>query len=529
MDRMTDSEMDQQRQGYFHSDPCIVLRGSASSSQPNIRTMMAASGNTTNVDSYYVQDAYDNSRVYGLAQYNGIQPQHNLDMGAAAAANLYYGMNPSSSTGVFPLPLNHRASDQLPGSSTFAVSGGSSDNFGRSSGFMDDARGPYKRKIAEGIRGNHQYFNASASSSVAPTNARHTDGVAMNPMMDTASFSLHTPSLMEVGPHGSAWNRSGDSIMVHDHNHLIRGNYLGQHFPPAAPPWFDQQLNGNSNDGHATAWNQPLPMPYMQAPNVNGSSLETASMGLQRYHDAVSNRNGLRFPHPPPANHQHHNYHHPALPPMQGVRGHNINFHPPVTTASFRVPTNPSRGAMIPTQTGFEMVPRQVGPAPSAGLRVYQPHRAIMPETTLAHRNLPPMGFLQVDDVALIDEVGNLVDHHRDMRLDIEDMSYEDLLALGERIGKVSTGLSEETITAQLKTKSYLTPATTINLEEPASAEQESDSCIICQDEYKDQEKIGILRCEHEYHADCLMKWLLVKNVCPICKSEALAPGRKDV
>ncbi|KAE9585169.1 putative transcription factor C2H2 family [Lupinus albus] len=516
MDQMTDSEMDQQNQGYFHSEPCIVLRGSTSSSHPNIQTMVSASGNTTNVASYYLQDAYDNSRGYGFAQYNGIQPQHNLDMGGALAANIYYsGMNPSSSTGVFtPLALNHQVSDQVPGSSTYAVSGSSSDNFGRSSAFMDDARAPYKRKVAEGIRGNHHYFNAPASSSVAPPNARHADGVAM---MDNASFSSHMPSLVEVGPHGSAWNRSSEPIMVHDHNHLIRGNYLGQHFLPAPPPWFEQQLN---NDGHATAWSQPLSMPYMQAPNVNGSSLENASMGLQRYHDTSSNRNGLRFPHPPPANHPPHNYHHPALP-MQGVRGHNIHFHPPVTPASFRVPTNPSRSAMIPAQTGFEMVPRHVGPVPSAGLRIYRPHRAIMPDATLGHRNLPSMGFLQVDDVALIDEVGNLVDHHRDMRLDIEDMSYEDLLALGERIGKVSTGLSEETITAQMKTKTYLAPATAINLEEPASDNQESDSCIICQEEYKHQEKIGVLGCEHEYHADCLKKWLLVKNVCPICKSEA--------
>ncbi|KAF1898029.1 hypothetical protein Lal_00032793 [Lupinus albus] len=500
MDQMTDSEMDQQNQGYLRSEPCIVLRGSTSTSQPNIRTMVAASRNTTNVDSYYLHDAYDNTRLYGLAQYNGVQHQHNLNMAGATAANIYYsGMNPSSSSGVFtPLPLNHRASDQLPGSNTFAVPGSSSDNFGRSSGFMDDVRGPYKRKIAEGIRGNHQYFNASASSSIAPPNARHADGVDM---MDTASFSLHMPSLVEVGPHGSAWNRSGESIMVHDHNHLICGNYLGQHFPPAPPPWFDQQLN---NDGHTTAWNQHLPMPYMQAPNVNGSSLENASMGLQRYHDTASNRNGLRFPHPPPANHPHHNYHHPALP-MQGVRGHNIGFHPPVTAASFRVPTNPSRNTVIPTQAGYEMVPRHFGPVLPEGLRIYRPHRAIVPDATLRHRNLAPMGFLQVDDVALIDEVGN-----------------PDLLALGDRIGKVSTGLSEETITAQLKIKTYVTPAVVINLEEPASEDQESDSCIICQDEYKDQQNIGILPCDHEYHADCLKKWLLVKNVCPICKSEAL-------
>jgi len=51
---------------------------------------------------------------------------------------------------------------------------------------------------------------------------------------------------------------------------------------------------------------------------------------------------------------------------------------------------------------------------------------------------------------------------------------------------------------------------------------------IIPQEEFKNKEKIGILRCEHEYHAECLTKWLLVKNVCPICKSEALAPGSKD-
>ncbi|XP_045801288.1 probable E3 ubiquitin-protein ligase ZFP1 [Trifolium pratense] len=522
MDQMTDSDMDQQRQGYFHSEPCVLLRG-PNVGHPNLRSVVTASGNATNVDSHYLPDAYDNARVYGITQYNGMQPQHNLEMGVAAAGNIYYsGMNPSSSTGVFPLP--HRASDQLPGSSTFAISGVSLDNFGRSAGFMDDARGPYKRKVAEGIRGNHQHFNASTSSSIAPPNARHADGVAM---MDTAPLPFRVPSLIGVGPHGGAWSRSGESIMVHDHNHLIHGNYLGQHFPPAAPPWLDQQVNANSNDGHTAGWNPSVPMPYIQAPNINGSSLESASMGLQRYHDTAGNRNVLRFPPPPPpVNQQHPNYHHPTLP-MQGIRGHNISFHPPVTAASFRVPPNPPRGSVIPPQTGFEAGPRHIIPAPSTGFRIYRPHR-LMPEIALGHRSLPPVGFLQVDDVALIDEVGNLIDHHRDMRLDIEDMSYEDLLALGERIGSVNTGLSEETIANQLKTKVYSTKATAINLEEVASDDQETDSCIICQDDFTDQEKIGILRCEHKYHVDCLTKWLLVKNVCPICKSEALAPGRTD-
>ena len=132
------------------------------------------------------------------------------------------------------------------------------------------------------------------------------------------------------------------------------------------------------------------------APAINGSSLESVSMGLQRYHDPVGNRNGLRFPYHVPVNQQHHSYHHSTLP-MQGVRDHSLNFFPTVTTNSFRVPTNPLRNVAIPTQASFEMGPRHVGPAPSSSLRIYRPHRGVVPETTLRHRSLPPMGFLRVN------------------------------------------------------------------------------------------------------------------------------------
>ncbi|KAK7405302.1 hypothetical protein VNO78_06510 [Psophocarpus tetragonolobus] len=450
-------QMSQQRHGYFHSES--IHFGGTNISQPNICTVVTASGNGTNLDSHYLLDAYDNGMVYGVTQYNGVQHQHNLEMGVPAAANVYYSsMNPSSGTSA---SLN-----------------------------------------TEVMRGNYQYFNASASSSVAPHNARHTEN--------------GIPSL----PHCSSWNRSGESMMVRDPNRLIRGNYLSQHFQPAAPPWLDQQLNSNNNDGHALAWHQSLPMPYIQAPSANGSSLENPRMGPQRYHDTSGSRSGHRYPHPSLVNPQYHNFHHQTQP-VQEMRGHSVNFHPSVNAPSYRVPTNPSRSSSVFIQDAIEMGARHVGPAPFSGSRIYRPHRGSMHETTLRHRNLPPVAFLQVDDVTL------LVDHHSDMRLDIEDMSYEELLALGERIGKVNTGLSEEMITGQMKTKTYLLHTNAINLEEEAAAEeQEADSCIICQDEYKNQERIGILQCGHEYHADCLKKWLLVKNVCPICKSEALSPEK---
>lgn len=60
----------------------------------------------------------------------------------------------------------------------------------------------------------------------------------------------------------------------------------------------------------------------------------------------------------------------------------------------------------------------------------------------------------------------------------------QELLALGERIGNVSTGLTEEIIKTQLKTRNFVSSATVVNLEEEeegSSLDQDADYCIICQ------------------------------------------------
>lgn len=54
------------------------------------------------------------------------------------------------------------------------------------------------------------------------------------------------------------------------------------------------------------------------------------------------------------------------------------------------------------------------------------------------------------------------------------------------------------------------------------------NSFWILQGEYEKQESIGVLNCGHEYHIDCIKKWLLVKNICPICKSSAFALPEKE-
>ncbi|CBI19496.3 unnamed protein product, partial [Vitis vinifera] len=126
---------------------------------------------------------------------------------------------------------------------------------------------------------------------------------------------------------------------------------------------------------------------------------------------------------------------------------------------------------------------------------------------------------LRFEDVMILDQsvffgVADIHDRHRDMRLDVDNMSYEELLALEERIGDVCTGLSEETILKQLKQRKYWSVA--------RGAEVEVEPCCICQEEYGDGEDIGTLECGHDFHYGCIKQWLMHKNLCPICKTTAL-------
>ncbi|KAJ9670720.1 hypothetical protein PVL29_026944 [Vitis rotundifolia] len=95
------------------------------------------------------------------------------------------------------------------------------------------------------------------------------------------------------------------------------------------------------------------------------------------------------------------------------------------------------------------------------------------------------------------------------MHLDIDNMSYEELLALGERVGSVSTGLSEEVIMAKME-KWNCSCSTTGH---PVDAE----TCCIYDDD------VGKLDCGHACHVACIKEWLVQKNSCPICKNTALA------
>ncbi|KAI3712090.1 hypothetical protein L1987_70639 [Smallanthus sonchifolius] len=397
---------------------------------------------------------------------------------------------------VFPVATNHGMQDQLP----FPSVHGSFEN----GQFMDG----FKRKNAEGFLGNIQYFYPTPGSSSSAAIPMNTEGT----MMDGPSL------VMDPAVHRSGRNRGSgaigiDQVLARGSSHMIPGNYGGQPLQAVPNPWLDQQFCG---------------IPFLQGP-INGGVMEAANVGLHGYQVTPSNRNPGGFVHPTAITpHQGpHNLHHP--PPMPPMQGPNMDFHSQLASTSRRFPTNTT---VNPFQNGIEPGPRFVGPTQPTGLRVFRPHRReLMVEAAARHRVFPHLRVLPEDGVAILDisgyhEVGHSVDQHRDMRLDIDHMSYEELLALGEQIGSVGSGLSNDFILEHLKTRVFASSVSSES-EDASSADEELNSCVICQTNYDDQEHIGVLDCGHEYHVECVKKWLTVKNTCPVCKSTALAAKAK--
>ncbi|OAY70594.1 E3 ubiquitin-protein ligase MBR2 [Ananas comosus] len=106
-------------------------------------------------------------------------------------------------------------------------------------------------------------------------------------------------------------------------------------------------------------------------------------------------------------------------------------------------------------------------------------------------------------------------DRYHDWRLDVDNMSYEELLELGDKIGCVSTGLREEEIVRSLsKVEHSVFEASPLHI-----PTEKDHKCSICQVEYQANDETGRLGCGHSYHVHCIKQWLSQKNACPLCKT----------
>ncbi|KAL1197696.1 E3 ubiquitin ligase BIG BROTHER-related [Cardamine amara subsp. amara] len=94
--------------------------------------------------------------------------------------------------------------------------------------------------------------------------------------------------------------------------------------------------------------------------------------------------------------------------------------------------------------------------------------------------------------------------------MDPDELSYEELLALGEIVGTESRGLSADTL-ASLPSKRY---------KDGDNQNGTNESCVICRLDYEDDDDLILLPCKHSYHSECINNWLKINKVCPVCSAE---------
>ncbi|CAD5334665.1 unnamed protein product [Arabidopsis thaliana] len=105
---------------------------------------------------------------------------------------------------------------------------------------------------------------------------------------------------------------------------------------------------------------------------------------------------------------------------------------------------------------------------------------------------------------------------------DPENMTYEELTELGDSVGDVGKGLSQERI-SRLRTHKYGTKTKSwycLHMKKKFVADD--SQCSICLMEYAKGDKITTLPCKHIYHKDCISQWLKQNKVCCICKAEVV-------
>ncbi|XP_077220658.1 E3 ubiquitin ligase BIG BROTHER-related-like isoform X2 [Tasmannia lanceolata] len=91
--------------------------------------------------------------------------------------------------------------------------------------------------------------------------------------------------------------------------------------------------------------------------------------------------------------------------------------------------------------------------------------------------------------------------------VDPDELSYEELLALGEVVGTESRGLSPDTIAS----------LPSVNYKAQSSQDGNTDQCVICRLDFEDGDTVIVLSCKHSYHPECINNWLQIIVPCLLC------------
>lgn len=106
---------------------------------------------------------------------------------------------------------------------------------------------------------------------------------------------------------------------------------------------------------------------------------------------------------------------------------------------------------------------------------------------------------------------------------DIDRMTYEEILALQEQMGEAHNPNLLTRKQLQGRLPSFKISSTDLQNEDDAQL-----TCTVCLDQYELGDTVLILPCKHKLHADCGLRWLEKKNLCPVCKYDVREDGTRS-
>lgn len=401
---------------------------------------------------------------------------------------------------------------------------------------MGSSRGPYKRKSPSTPqlydRGStSRYYDAGSSSNLLlPTDPwqekQNTESYHM-PWEYGPGYRVNS---LSIGGEGMQRNVRSRTVVDQDPNlaRTMPNNYMHRafsHRPSDRSNLVD--YSGQTSNTSARDWNHCLISPaghggtrgadsssFGQGPNTLNTLNSYANNSVESggySNNASIPQNNYGYLNQSRREVQSSYDQRPAL----AFRASSSSFYPDQVPASGEGPVVaaegfPSRHSQAFPTVGFRYSERNV----RTGI-LNDRYRSFAEESSVPDRVAP-------EDIAANNSMyygsRTLLDQHRDMRLDVDNMSYEELLALGERIGCVSTGLSDGLVSKCLTQSIYCS----------SDQSQDDGTCVICLEEYKHMDDVGTLKCGHDFHVGCIRKWLSMKNLCPICKASAIDDSMKE-
>lgn len=149
--------------------------------------------------------------------------------------------------------------------------------------------------------------------------------------------------------------------------------------------------------------------------------------------------------------------------------------------------------------------------------------RHLMAEEAMASYQHHVQLLQHVDDAdyrAIRDALQEDEQHELAEAVDEGSISYDGLLELGEQIGDVKSERWAMVAQNEIdKLETLMAKAL------PATDDDSTVKCLICQCEYEPTETLRRLPCGHCFHQSCVDQWLSEKDVCPYCRKPITDAG----